>query len=357
MAVRLFNVGADGGFKEYVKIPFQAEHEEAILEEWLEKNPDGIVEDGKLLIIGRQVRTNLGSSIDLLALDRQGNTVVIELKRDRTPRDTLAQALEYASFVETLDAEQLEDVLRTYLANDAESLAQYHRVGFRLSPDEAVVFNEGQRLVIVGQRVTPEIRQTASFLRNKGLRVTCLEFSFFQSDAGQMLISIDMTVGEEPVRQGRVRSVPLPPVSQDDFLRALDAYGKPVFASILELAHRNSWPIHWGTKGFSANLNLEGTHVPLCFGYPPDSVFRQSIYTGLMQAGGVRAKIALSEDEVHSLATEATATGLFETAGRELKCVISRDFTEQETAKLLAWLEKVAEVARAHGLRAQTDSR
>ncbi len=100
--MRIYGIEPDGKFREYVPTPFQIEHEEVILEDWLEENPDGILEDGKLLVIGRQVNTNLGTTIDLLALDRDGNAVVIELKRDRTPRNTLAQALEYASFTEQL---------------------------------------------------------------------------------------------------------------------------------------------------------------------------------------------------------------------------------------------------------------
>ena len=79
---------------------FQDAHREKVLEDWLSANPDALVDGQALMVIGRQVTTNLGTFIDLLALDRQGNTVVIELKRGRTPRDTLAQALEYASFVE-----------------------------------------------------------------------------------------------------------------------------------------------------------------------------------------------------------------------------------------------------------------
>ena len=97
--MRVFAIQGDGKFKEYVRTPFQTKHEETVLEDWLEENPDGILEDGRLLFIGRQVTTNLGSTIDLLALDKPGNAVVVELKRDRTPRDTLAQAFEYASFV------------------------------------------------------------------------------------------------------------------------------------------------------------------------------------------------------------------------------------------------------------------
>ena len=56
-------------------MPFEANHEESVLEGWLESNPGGILEDGPLLIIGRQVPTDLGKSIDLLGVDREGNVV------------------------------------------------------------------------------------------------------------------------------------------------------------------------------------------------------------------------------------------------------------------------------------------
>jgi RecB family endonuclease NucS len=71
-------------------------------------NPGGILEDGPLLIIGRQVPTDLGKWIDLLGVDREGNVAVVELKRDRTPRDVVAQALEYAAYAARLDVDELE---------------------------------------------------------------------------------------------------------------------------------------------------------------------------------------------------------------------------------------------------------
>ena len=161
--MRLFGIQPSGKFGEYVQTPFQVDHEEAVLEDWLETNPDGIVEDGKILIIGRQVVTNFGGFIDLVGVDRQGTVVVVELKRNRTPRDTLAQALEYASFAARLDTGQLEGILRSYLNDESLNLAEHHRAYFELGFDEAIAFNKDQRVVIVGQRVTPEIRQTASF--------------------------------------------------------------------------------------------------------------------------------------------------------------------------------------------------
>lgn len=36
--MRVFSIESDGSFKEFVQTPFQAGHEEAVLEKWLESN-------------------------------------------------------------------------------------------------------------------------------------------------------------------------------------------------------------------------------------------------------------------------------------------------------------------------------
>ena len=66
------------------------------LEEWIEKDTTILSDD--LLLIGRQYK-----NIDLLFLDRMGNTVIAELKREKTPRDIVSQIIEYASLVEGLE--------------------------------------------------------------------------------------------------------------------------------------------------------------------------------------------------------------------------------------------------------------
>lgn len=348
--MRIFGIEPNDKFKEYLQTPFQANHEEAVLETWLEENPKGIVEDGNILIIGRQIITNLGSVIDLLALDRFGNIVVIELKRDRTPRDTLAQALEYASFAEQLDIQQLEEILQSYLNDESLNLAEYHRQYFELTPDEAVAFNKDQRIVIIGQRITNEIRQTALFLRSKGLQVTCVEFTYFQSNTNTKLLSQEIVVGQEPGKPKRVASGSLPIVTQDEFLQTLDENGKSVFKNILNFAKKRSMPIHWGTRGFSLNVDLDGSHVAVCFGYPPGSVYKQSVYTTFMVRGGVSSKSAVPQELVRSLLDEAEKTDLFRPAGRELKCAIDHEFSESEMKDLLSWFEKVATTIEEYGL-------
>lgn len=354
--MKIYSISPENKFKEYAEIGFQDEHQEAVLENWLENNPEKIIENGSLLIVGRQVTTNLGSFIDLLAIDRQGDLVVIELKRDRTPRETLAQALEYASFVQKLGFEQLDEIFRNYSGDEALNLAQYHREYFSLVSDEAVVINNDQRIVIVGQKITPEIRQTSTFLREKGVRVTCLEFTFFRADGGLRLLSTSIVVGNESANISKVSSGSLPVISESSFFDSLDPNGKFVFEKLLAWAKENSFPIHWGTKGFSLNVNLSGTHVAFCFGYPPKAVFQQSVYSALVGRGGLLVKTGISEQELHLLITEAKNTGLFQPAGRELKCLINRKFSEEQVDLLIGWLTNVAKEIEKHGLKGQNES-
>lgn len=354
--MKIYSITADDKFQEYAETEFQNEHQERVLETWLETNSDKIIENGGLFIFGRQVTTNLGGFIDLLAVDRQGDLVVIELKRNRTPRETLAQALEYASFIEKLGYERLEDILRVYTGDEVANLAQYHREYFDLAADEAVVFNNDQRIVIVGQKITPEIRQTSTFLRNKGVRVTCLEFTFFKAEGGLRLLSTAIVIGNESNTVGKVSSGSLPTVSASTFFASLDPNGRLVFGRLLEWAKGNSFPVHWGTKGFSLNVNLLGTHVAFCFGYPPHSVFQQSLYTALVGRGGLMSKIDISDEEIQALKGEAELSGLFQPAGRELKLVIAREFEAKEIDWLVSWLWKLTQTIQKHGLKGQGDS-
>lgn len=62
--------------------------------------------------------------------------------------------------------------------------------------------------MIVGQRVTPEMKQTASFLGSKGIDVTCVEFTFFKAAEGGRLLSQEIVVGGERRSRPVVRAGP-----------------------------------------------------------------------------------------------------------------------------------------------------
>jgi hypothetical protein len=329
--MRLFRLDENDSFVEYREQDFKGTHREQTLEDWLEANSGGVLGYEGLLIIGRQVATNFRSFIDLLAIDHEGNCVVIELKRDRTPRETLAQALEYASFAASLDFEQLESILCGYTGDERLSLAEYHRSYFSLTEENAVSFNKDQRIVLVGQDITPEIRQTSGFLCQKGLHVTCLEFKYFETELSQRMLSVDVVVGQESIRKRSVSTGSLPKITKTTFLESCDQNGYPLFEMLLSSAENYGFPIHWGSKGFSMNVNVEGIHIAVCFCYPPGCVYNQSIYTGFTY---IERKLENVEDMISQFYRELEVTGLFVSAGSEYKCIIDRQLGTDQITKI-----------------------
>ena len=337
--MRVFRIQPDNTLAEYTQTPFEVEHEEAVLEDWLESNSDGIIESGGVFVIGRQVHTNLGGFIDLLGLDRQGNVVVVELKRDRTPRETIAQALEYASFAERLDVQQLEEILSLYTGDEVLSLAEHHREHFRLGSEEALAFNKDQRIVIIGQRMTPEVRQTAAFLNTKDIRVTCIEFTFFQGNGENRLMSLDTVVDKAP-----------PPVPEAEFLASLDENGRGVFHRLLEYAKQEAKSFNWidRGKGFRLNVMFGGARVPICYFRSPNSQYGQSFFTSFFY---IEKKSAAPNEVIQSLRKQVEDTGLFVPDGPNFKCNINRKLTDTEIDSLLAWCESAEEAIREYGLK------
>ena len=343
--MKIFSIDPDDTFTEYSETPFESEHEEHVLESWVESNPDLVLEDSGVLIIGRQVSTNLGGLIDLLGLDRQGDVVVIELKRDRTPRHVIAQALEYASYAARLDAGQLEEILRSYQNGESLSLAEHHRAHFELAADEAVAFNKDQHIVIIGQQVTDQIRQTASYLNSRGIVVTCVEFTYFEGDGDNRLMSQQIVVGKQLKKPTYLIT------NEQEFRNSLDENGRALFARILELDKRDSMHVIWGTRGFSLNVVLGGTNVAFCFVYPPHSAYKQSLYTALHDSRGVGGKTAVPKQIMQDLLKQADATGLFVAAARELKYLVTRRPTDSQVDSFIAWCESVEEAVRKYGLK------
>src|SRR5712691_6441098 len=79
-------------------LPVSSLSNEQLLEEMIVAEPR-ILSD-EWMLIGRQENTGRGGRIDLLAIAPDGALILIELKRERTPREVVAQALDYASWVE-----------------------------------------------------------------------------------------------------------------------------------------------------------------------------------------------------------------------------------------------------------------
>ena len=319
--MKLFTIDKNQKLVQFREQEFKAENKEIDLEILLEKNPEYFFDNSKILVIGRQITTNLNTYIDLLGIDQSGNTVVIELKRGKTPRETLAQLLEYASFIENLDYEQLNEIYQNY-SNEDSSLEDYHQEYYKFDAAEKVSWNKNSKLVIVASNISAEIKQTAMYLRKKGLDVYCVEFKYFVNNTGNEMISSDFVVGDEEFIRTKISSsVQQPKINKEKFLASLDYNGKHFFELLFKFAEKEELVFHWGAKGFSLNALINNEVISLLEGYPPDSVFKQSIYTSFK---GMRKKLINANNIIDFYSSELKKLGKFQPAGRNFKWIINK---------------------------------
>lgn len=153
---------------------------EAELEAFLERDPSLLGE--RLLIIGRQVHTPHGKFIDLLGIDADGNLHVLELKRDRTPRDVVAQVLDYGAWVTTLDREQVIELANAHL--DVPFETAFDETFGSSAPDE---INSELRMLIVATDLDPGSERIVNYLREFGVPVNAAFFTYLEDDSRRYL--------------------------------------------------------------------------------------------------------------------------------------------------------------------------
>lgn len=154
-----------------------------------EKLEDTLVSDisvlsSDLMIIGRQVPTAHGKYIDLLAMDSEGNLSVIELKKHKTPREAVAQLLDYASWVQTLAYEEIADIYG--LNNNGKEFEIGFAEVFGSNPPEEI--NKEHHLVLVAGELDNASERIINYLAEKyGVPINAVFFRYFQDGASEYL--------------------------------------------------------------------------------------------------------------------------------------------------------------------------
>jgi len=149
------------------------------LQEWLANEPSALGEE--LLIIQKEFDgfDDTRERLDLLALDKDGNLVVIENKLDDSGRDVLWQALKYASYCSSLTKQQIVDIYQKYLNRycDGVDAKAYLCEFFNVSDLEELVLNSGnaQRLVFVAANYRKEVTSTALWLLSHNIQLQCFK--------------------------------------------------------------------------------------------------------------------------------------------------------------------------------------
>jgi hypothetical protein len=161
------------------RLPASAMPSEERLEDLVAADPSILGQP--LLIIGRQVVTAHGKRIDLLGLDSDGALHILELKRDRTPRDVIAQVLDYGSWVQSLSHDDVLSIFASHGSGEAIEVAFESVFGSPL-PEE---LNTGHWLTIIAADLDSESQRIVEYLASFDLPVNVLFFRYFTDGTRQ----------------------------------------------------------------------------------------------------------------------------------------------------------------------------
>jgi len=145
------------------------------LEEMIVVAPEML--SGEWLLIGQQEQTGHGGRVDLLAIAPDASLVLIELKRNRTPREVVAQALDYASWVASLTADKIAQIYRRFSGGGSLDEAFRNRFGATLDED---ALNESHQIILVAAELDDSTERIITYLNDRDIAINVLFFQVFQ---------------------------------------------------------------------------------------------------------------------------------------------------------------------------------
>ena len=262
------------------KVSLSAIDSESRLEDALAK--DLTILSPQLMLVGRQVSTSYGKFIDMLAMDISGNLSIIELKKNRTPREVVAQLLDYASWVQSLSYEEVAAIYSE--KNQGKKLEEGFDDAFGMSLPEQI--NQNHELIIVASELDSSTERIINYLAdNYGVPINAVFFRFFRDDGRDYLARTWLIDPEEAERK----------VSKSNLKKGSEPWnGHDFYVSLGEGEHRNwddcrkyGFVSGGGGKWYSQTLKLL---------FPGSRVFVNIPKTGYVGVGTVKEPAAPVRD-------------------------------------------------------------
>jgi len=159
------------------------------IEEWIENTPQILGEE--LLITYKELSLPSRIRMDLLAVDKKANLVIIELKRDDSGTDVEWQAIKYTSYCSNFLQEDIFRYYAEYLQSD-EDEAQLKIEEF--IDEEIDMLNEKQRMILVSKEFHSDVISAVLWLRDYEIDIECVRLKACLDRDNQLFITPDLII-------------------------------------------------------------------------------------------------------------------------------------------------------------------
>lgn len=157
--------------------------------------------------------------IDLLAIDRTGNLVVIELKRTEDGGHMDLQALRYAAMISTMTFQNAVAAHAEFLGDSAATDdAKAAILDFLGWPEPSELFGKSVRIILVSPDFSKELTTAVLWLNDNGLNISCVRIRPYSLQQ-RTLLEVDQII---PLREAEEYTVRLKE-KQDEIRQATES--------------------------------------------------------------------------------------------------------------------------------------
>lgn len=179
------------------------------LQEWIADKPESLGEP--LLIIQKEFDgfADTKERLDLLALDKNGNLVIIENKLDDSGKDVTWQAIKYASYCSSLSKQQIMDIFQKYLysignQSPASEILSDFFDGKDIEDVDINKIKNSQRIILVAANFHKEVTSAVLWLHNFNLRIKCVKVTPYKY-GDQIIMNFDQIIPIEDAEEYQVK--------------------------------------------------------------------------------------------------------------------------------------------------------
>ena len=198
-------------------IPDRGAEAEESLEELLSCNPHLLMPN--LTLVARQAPAG-GGTLDLLGIDNNGRMIVFELKREKAARESVAQIIDYSSYLESLS----EDDLAEYVSNNSGKNGINNIHDFQGWYEERHGSSESElrplRMMLVAFDADVTTQRMVEFLNSRGVAIAIQTYSKYRRGQETLMVGHHDRAVEVRIAKQRAKQ------SVEEGMRALDEYAQ-----------------------------------------------------------------------------------------------------------------------------------
>ena len=173
--------------------PSDLKLKESWIQDLIVRMPTDIVGEPLLVVAREFAGFGTKERPDIMAVDDQGNLVVVELKRGEAHEDVATQAVKYAAYCKRLKPTDILEIFRDYVARFEVPLeagdVREVLTDFVGGSEEALQdINRKQRIILVANSFDDRVSAFAVWLIMNQIDLRCVKLNMFRDESGSLML-------------------------------------------------------------------------------------------------------------------------------------------------------------------------